>query len=229
MRSLIIVGCGGFGREVYVLLEALSQAEHGWQCEGFVDDAPTPADIEQVERLGCRVLGSVDWLSARGVAFAAVLAVGSAETRIALMARLQSNRVSYPALVHPDASIGSGVTLGIGTVVAAGARLSTNIRVGRHVQIDQNVTVGHDCRISDFSRLNPSACIGGCVTIGAQTLVGANSTVLQGLSVGDGVTVGAAACVVTDLPPGTTAKGVPASWASDLGPPSPKRSRNNGR
>jgi serine acetyltransferase len=50
----------------------------------------------------------------------------------------------------------------------------------------------------------------GTVSIGEATLMGAGSTVIQKCVIGAFVIVGAGAVVVTDLPDGVTAVGVPA-------------------
>lgn len=215
MTSLVIIGCGGFGREVFGLVQALQAHGTDWSVDGFVDDGPSAANAALVAALGSRLLGSVEELAERAAsgsasAVHAVAAVGDPIARASIVRRLSSAGVRWATLVHPDTTLGPGVELGEGSVIAPGSRLSTAITVGRHVHIDQNVTVGHDCRIGDFARLNPQACVSGSVTIGDSALIGANATVLQGLSVGSRAVVGASACVTRDVPADLTVKGVPA-------------------
>jgi len=209
-EQLVIIGCGGFGREVFALVEALRARGGRWVVEGFVDDAPSDLDLARVRELGSRVVGSVADLVARMSPFTAVVAIGSPQIRRAIVDKLSGAPVSWAVLVHPDTTIGTRVGLGSGSIVAAGARLSTNIVVGRHVHIDQNVTVGHDCDLGDYNRLNPQACISGSVVLQDQVLVGASATVLQGLRVGMSSIIGAGAVVVRDVPASTVVKGVPA-------------------
>jgi len=207
---LVIIGCGGFGRETFALVEALNRRGASWEFLGFVDDRPAAADLARVADLGATLVGKTADLARRTEPVAAVIAIGSATARMAIDEQLRNSPVEWVVLVHPDATMGAGVRLGPGVVVAAGARLSTNIAVGRHVHIDQNATVGHDCSLGDYSRLNPQACVSGSVIVGTGALVGANATVLQGLSVGDGATVGAGAVVTRAVPALATVKGVPA-------------------
>lgn len=166
--------------------------------------------MARVDVLGSRIVGSVADLMKRTEPFSAVLAVGSASARRTIADLLSQSPVTFPVLVHPDATMGHDVRLAEGVVVAAGVRLSTNIDVGRHVHIDQNVVVGHDCSLEDFSRLNPQACVSGDVTIGRGALIGANATILQGLDLGDDAIVGAGAVVAHTVLAATTVKGVPA-------------------
>lgn len=209
-QPLVIIGCGGFGREVHALVEALNRVQESYEVLGFVDDRPAVADLARIADLGAKVVGTVADLSRWHNPVNAVIAIGSAADRVAVDNALRGSRVEWAVLVHPDATIGSHIRLMEGTVVAAGARLSTNITIGRHVHVDQNAAVGHDCVIGDFARLNPQTCISGAVTIGAGGLIGAAATVLQGLRVGEDSTVGAGAVVTRDVAPGATVKGVPA-------------------
>ena len=207
---LFIIGCGGFGREVFSIIEALESSGSVPHPTGFIDDNPCAANLLHVAALGTRVVGSVEDLIGRTEPFSAILAIGSASARESIADLLAFSPVTFPTLVHPDTTIGCDVRFGEGVVVAAGSRLSTNIQIGRHVQIDQNAVVGHDCNLGDFSRLNPQTCVSGTVTIGRGALVGANATVLQGLHVGDRTIIGAGSCVVKDIPDDATVKGVPA-------------------
>lgn len=208
---LVIVGCGGFGREVHSLITALRRhTASPWDIAGFVDDMPSKDDIRKTGALASCVLGPITWLLESKEPLAIVVAVGSPGARRRIVSRLDQPQFSFPSLVHPDSTIGERVVIGPGSIVAAGARISAGVAVGRHVHLDQNVTVGHDSFLGDFTRLNPQACVSGNVWLQEGCLIGANATILQGLTAGPGATVGAGACVVRDVPALTTVKGVPA-------------------
>jgi sugar O-acyltransferase (sialic acid O-acetyltransferase NeuD family) len=207
---LFIVGAGGFGREVFSIIRALNNSGSIPEIAGFIDDDPSVEDLKNLEALGSQIVGSINDLALRTEPFGAVLAVGSAVDREHIAHLLAYSPVTYPVLVHPQATIGCDAHLSEGVVVAAGSRLSTNIQVGIHVQIDQNAAIGHDCDLGDFSRLNPQACVSGGVSIGRRAMIGANAIVLQGLDVGDDARVGAGAVVTHSVDPATTVMGVPA-------------------
>jgi sugar O-acyltransferase (sialic acid O-acetyltransferase NeuD family) len=204
---IVIVGCGGFGREVHDIVDAL--ASEG-ELVGYVDDDPSPANVALVERRGARVLGGTSWFASAPAGTRYVIGVGSGSVRRMIDERLSAAGFEAAVLVHPSATVGADVRLGPGTVVCAGARLTTNIEAGRHVHVNLNSTVGHDSRLGDYVTVNPLVAISGSVTLGDEVMMGTHSAILQGLSIGARSVAGAGACVVKDVPPDTVVKGIPA-------------------
>lgn len=212
-RDVVIVGCGGHGREIFGIIDAINGTGRPgprWRVVGFVDDKPSAANQERVGRLGSTYLGPVDWLAELGPDTYVVLGVGDPRVRRAVAARVDAYGLPYASLIHPDATVGPDLVAGEGTVVFAGARVTTNVVLGRHVHLNQNVTVGHDCELGDFVAVHPLAAVSGNCTIASGALIGAGAVVLPGLRIGADATVGAAACVVGDVPAGVVVKGVPA-------------------
>lgn len=212
MRPLVIVGWGGFGREVQSLVVALHRVQ-ATSCDvvGFVDDAPSVADVDRVQSLGGRILGPVEWLLAQEAPTHVVIAIGSAEVCRDLAQKLARPHISFPVLVHPHATIADRVTVSDeGSIVAAGMRVNTNTAIGRHTNLDQNATVSHDSFIGEFSRLKPQACVSGDVEIECGCLVGANASILQAFRISRSSTVGAGGCVTRDVAPYSIVKGIPA-------------------
>ncbi|MCA0180562.1 MAG: acetyltransferase [Actinobacteria bacterium] len=209
MKRIVIVGAGGFGREVEHVIHAINAVAPTWEVMGFVDDTPSGENLQRVEALGHRVLGSVDEVLATEPEHF-VLGIGSGHPRRILDARFTEAGWSAATLVHPHTSLGRDVELGPGTIVCAGVRATTNIRTGRHVHLNLNVTVGHDVTLHDYVTVNPLVAISGGVEVAAQTLIGTTSAILQNLSVGARSTVGAGALVTKDVADDVIVKGIPA-------------------
>jgi sugar O-acyltransferase (sialic acid O-acetyltransferase NeuD family) len=208
-EPLVIVGCGGHGREVLGIVRAINEA-HGdaWQVLGFVDDGPTRVNLRRVERLGVPYLGPTPTLLERDAAY--VIGVGAPKVRRMLAEQIDGYGLRAAQLIHPHATVGTDVTLGDGVVVFAGARVTTNVTLGRHVHLNQNATVGHDCDLADYVSVNPLAAVSGECRLETAALIGTTAAVLQGLRIGAEAVVGAGACVVHDVLPGAVVKGVPA-------------------
>lgn len=209
MRDLVIIGCGGFGREVADVVDSINRVNPTWNLIGFIDDTPNPKNIERVEQRGSTVVGSIDRarLDARPHY---VVGVGDSTTREHLAARAERRNWVPATLVHPTAAVGADVVLGPGVVVCAHVAVGSDVSIGRHVHLDRAVQVGHDSALGDFVTVHPAAVISGTCDIQPHVELGTNCTLLPGIEIGAGATVGAAACVVRNVAEGQTVKGVPA-------------------
>ena len=195
---VVIVGAGGFGREVRDLVRLL-----GGGVVGFLDDDP-PAGAD----LGAVLLSPVDGAT---VEDPHVVAIGVPAVRRRVVERLAGRRARFVGpLLHPTAEVSPSAAVGDGSVLAHGAFVSTDAQVGMHALINWGASVGHDAVLGDCCSLYPGARVSGFVRLGDGVLVGANAVVLEGVRVGDGATIGAGAVVTRDVAAGETVVGVPA-------------------
>ncbi|MGC4888700.1 MULTISPECIES: NeuD/PglB/VioB family sugar acetyltransferase [unclassified Micromonospora] len=210
--DLVIVGCGGHGREIAQVVAAVNAASNRppWRLVGFVDDDPSERNRKRVESTGVPYLGTVATLGHLSPATHVVLGLGDPRIRRVVGTRVELFGLPAASLVHPDATVGPDLVSAEGLVVFAGGRITTGVTVGRHLHVNQNATLAHDCVVGDYVSLHPLAAVSGDCRLDTAALVGAGAVVLPGLRVGAGATVGAGACVVRDVAPGLVVKGVPA-------------------
>ena len=206
---IVILGAGGFGREVLDVVDAMNRSgAANWEFVGFVDDGQP--DAELLARLGVEHLGGREVLSSVPAGSSFVVAIADHGARASLVDESVRAGLSPATLVHPSVSVGRDLKIGAGSVVCAGARLTTNIRIGHHCFINLNATIGHDVRMSDFVTINPQVGVSGAVSIGRGAMIGTQAAILQGLTIGEEAVVGGGAVVVKDVPAGVTVAGVPA-------------------
>jgi sugar O-acyltransferase (sialic acid O-acetyltransferase NeuD family) len=214
-RPLVIFGAGGLGREVAVLIHQLNEAAPAplWELQGFYDDAAPAASTVA----GLPYLGTAADLNATREPLHVAVAVGSSAGRAAVVRRLTSPQLFFPALVHPGVAREPYQRLHIadGCLIQQGCILTTDIHLGRFVLLNLGCTVGHDARLADFCSLMPHANVGGAAQLETGVYLGTNATVIQGVRVGAGSIVGAGAVAVRDVPAGVTAVGVPARAMSN--------------
>lgn len=209
IQNLVIIGCGGFGREVADVVDAINRVEHIWNLLGFVDDAPSFENIARVERRGSFVIGNSKTLDLDSPPHF-VVGIADADVRARLAAHAERERWLPATLAHPTAALGANLDLGPGSVVGAHVAIGSDVTVGRHVHLDRGAQVGHDSVLSDFVTVHPAAVISGANNIEAGVELGTNCTLLPGVTVGSRAVIGAAACVVSDVSAASRVKGIPA-------------------
>ncbi len=207
---LVIIGAGGFGREVLELVRDINEARPTFELQGFLDDGEVNPHV--IERAGIPLLGRSSRVASLGASY--VIAIGSAEARRQIDAGARaSHQVAAATLVHPSATLGADVLVGEGAIVGAGSRLTTHVAVGRHAHVNVNCTVGHDVTIEDFATLFPGVHIGGGCVVEEGATLSMGSVILPGVRIGRGAVVGAGSVVVRDVAADTTVMG-PAARAT---------------
>ena len=208
LRSLVILGAGGFGRETLDLVSQIDPRREIWKVVGFVsqdEDNPKVLDLP-----GVKWIRSDDQFLLQPFATHFTAAVGTPDTRLRLVNRYEACGLKPVTLVHPTVLIGSSSSVGLGSIVCSHVSVTTNVVIGLYAHIDRSVTIGHDSIIEDFVTLHPSSVISGGAHIATRAIVGANACVLPGIIVGQGAVIGAGAVVNKNVPAYATVAGVPA-------------------
>jgi acetyltransferase EpsM len=179
-RPVAVVGGGGLGREIQDYL-----ADAGRTFAGFLDD-----DASVANRAGA--LSDAEGLDAD-----LLLAVGSAEVRQLLIARLGST-VSYTTLLHPKAVVSPSATIGMGVVLHD------------HSIMNIHCMIGHDGVLGEASVVSPHVVLAGGSNVGPHCFVGSASVIFQGVTVGERSIVSAGSMVNKNVPAGSFVAGNPA-------------------
>ncbi len=210
---VVIVGAGGFARELAWLLRECNEAAGS---ERFHMAGYTVSDLAKLGPHDSRdaVLGDFDWLDAhrdRFDAFALGIGAPAARDRVATELAARFPEKEWPALRHPSVRYdAASCTLGPGSVLCAGVIATVNVHFAAFCLVNLACTLGHEARVGRASVLNPTVNISGGVELGDRVLVGTGAQVLQYLRVGDDASVGAGAVVTRDVEARTTVVGVPA-------------------
>lgn len=205
MKDVVIIGAGGFAREVAWLIEEINKKNEQWNILGFIDD-----NTENIGKSlnGYKIIGNTDYLNEMNKNIYAVIAIGNGKTRKKVAEKLKKRK--FGILIHPDVSISDSISIGEGSIICSGNILTVNISIGKHVIINLDCTIGHDAVIENFSTFLPGTNLSGETIVEECSTLGTGSTVIQGIKIGKNVMVGAGAVVIRDIIDDSTAVGNPA-------------------
>ena len=207
MNNIVVIGTGGFGREVMMLIEQINKESKRWNVLGFIDDYLKPG----ITVNGHKVIGDVEYLLNSIDRLEVCIGIGSSKGRREVASKLKVNKnLSFPKIISPDVFISDYVDISEGVIVCSGVIMTVNITLEKFCTIDRMTTIGHDCLIGKFASIRPCVSISGNVNIGSGCEIGVGSIVIEKKTIGKNTIIGAGAVVVTDIESNKTAVGVPA-------------------
>lgn len=208
MQDIVIVGAGGFGKEVAWLIERINAVEKKWNILGFLDDNDA---VQDCCVLSYKVLGRLDdAIKYEQASF--VCAIGSSKIRKKVITRLKSKskNIKFATLIDPSVIMSNTNRFGEGCIICANCVFTVEIVLGDFVTINVGTIVGHSAILGNFVTLCPSVNMSGDTIIGDCVEIGTGTQVINSMRIGENTIVGAGAVVVKDLPSGCTAVGCPA-------------------
>jgi sugar O-acyltransferase (sialic acid O-acetyltransferase NeuD family) len=205
VKKLLIIGAGGFGREVHAWARQHPDCGGRWELAGFLDDN-TAALREYGDFAPVRPLRghrpTQEFLYLNGLAVP--------ELKQELLPPLVAAGAEFLTFVHPSAKVGERVTLGRGAVLCPGAIVTADATLGAFVTLNLRATVGHDAVVGDWTTASAHCDITGFVKVGAGVFMGTRASIIPGRQVGAGAKLAAGAVVFADVAPGVTVFGNPA-------------------
>lgn len=206
MKHLIILGAGGFGRELYN--SAMESIGYGteFDIKGFLD--PNPNILDSYEGYSPILGNDSDYRIEADDVF--ICANGNVQAKKRITEFMIARGAVFYTLIHKTAYISKNVKIGKGCMILAGARIHCDVTLGDYVTLQPYSIVGHDVKIGDWTLLNSYADCGGMSKIGEGVTIHTTAFVIPGGVVGDYATVGAGSVTMRKVKAGTTVFGVPA-------------------
>ncbi|MCL2338022.1 MAG: sugar O-acyltransferase, partial [Firmicutes bacterium] len=99
MRKIIIIGAGGYGRELLQWIKDVNKVSPTWTIAGFIDD-----NLHALNGINCdyAVIGSIsDWQPQADEVFA--LAIGNPQTKEKIVALMKARGAVFTNVIHPTA------------------------------------------------------------------------------------------------------------------------------
>jgi sugar O-acyltransferase (sialic acid O-acetyltransferase NeuD family) len=210
LKRIVIIGAGGFAREVRWLIEDINMRKREYEFAGYVvSDLSKVGEHDSLDQ----IVGDYSWLSKQKGDIYATLGIGNPAARLKVSGELHalSKSIHFPALIHPSVQFDRGsCEVGEGVIVCAGTIGTVNLQFKPFCMVNLACTVGHESVLGRGVVMNPTVNISGGVTLGDGVLVGTGAQILQYISIGENAVVGAGSVVTKDVEPGRTVVGIPA-------------------
>jgi sugar O-acyltransferase (sialic acid O-acetyltransferase NeuD family) len=202
---IIIVGAGGFGREV-LLWARDAWPDQASKIGGFLSaDAALPVPLP--------ILGDPsDYAPEPGDGF--VLAIGIPQVRRRVVSQIESRGGRFLTLIHPTAVVSPTASVGEGAVICPYAIVSDAVRLGRFTLMNYHSSLGHDASTGDYAVLSPYATLGGAAVVEEDVFLGMHASVGPGKRVGQRSKVSANSAALCDVPADSLIHGVPGHVSS---------------
>jgi sugar O-acyltransferase (sialic acid O-acetyltransferase NeuD family) len=209
MLNLIIVGAGGFGREVLQWTkDSFSEAQY--RIKGFLTN--NAADLEGFN-IPYPILGSdEEYRIKKNDRF--IFAIGDVGAKREITQRLETRGAEFISLVHPTAVIASSARIGKGAVICPFALLSANVVLEDQVMLNFYASCGHDAKIGKFCILSPYATVNGFAELDEGVFLATHASVGAHRKIGRDSKVSANSVVTADVPAKTLVYGVAGKMAT---------------
>lgn len=207
MARTIIVGGGGFCREMIGYVEDCTAAGSLPPLAGYLDDA---GDVLEKFDYDVRWLGRLDDYQAQSDDNL-ILALGTPAGKRAVLARLQGRGARFANMIHPSARIPRTSRIGDeGVTICIGAVIGPDTSIARFATINASSGTGHDVSIGEFATIGANVTITGNASIEEDAVVGTAVVILPKVKIGRGANVGAGSIVYRSVRAGTTVYAPPA-------------------
>ena len=202
MLDLVIVGAGGFGRELHAMLFDVYSPDE-YRFKGFLANELSA----QAESLGPLLGTPEDYEPAP--ADRLLLAIGDIKARQATTESLESRGGQFATFVHPLAFVASTASIASGAVIYPFATVSNAARIAPQVHLNYYACVGHDAEVGRGCLMAPYATINGFCVLEEFVYLSTHATVVVAKRVGTRSKVSANSAVMQDVPPRSMVFGVP--------------------
>lgn len=207
LKEFVIIGAGGFGREVLWTIQDCNKVSKKYRVIGFIDDNKT---LHNKVIHGLEILGGIEWLSTQNIKnLNCVIAIGDSKIRQEIVKKIEKTRIKFATIIHPSVTYSDSVEIGAGTVIQAGSVLTVDTKIGNHCKIDTNCTIAHDCVLDDYVTLNPGVHINGNNKIGTGTYVGSGVVTKEKIRVGKWSIIGAGTVLIENALDSSVYVGIP--------------------
>ena len=206
MKELVIIGAGGYGREIYWQATESLGYKDSFIVKGFLDD--NLKALDSYHNYPPIIGAVVSYVPDKNDVF--ICALGNPSIKKKCSDIILEKGGEFISLIHKDARVSPFSTIGMGCIICQSAIVSCDVKIGDFVTLQSFSTIGHDAIIGNYCQLNSFSFMGGFSSIGESTTMNVSSILHPYKKVGRDCIVGAGAVVIRNFKDGVTLYGNPA-------------------
>lgn len=207
MKSLIIIGARGFGREVFNLALDSVGYETEFTVKGFLDDNSNALD--GYENYPPIISSCEDYCVEIDDVF--TCALGNVKYKKQYASIIMNKGGQFVNLIHKDAFVSRNTVLGKGCLICSHTQISCDVKIGSFVSIQPFCAIGHDSVIGDWCHLNTYSFMGGFAQMGNGSTMHTGSILLPHKTIGENSILGAGSVAIRNIKNNQTSFGIPAT------------------
>ena len=205
-RSLIIIGAGGFGREVLMYAEASVDNGADYIIKGFLDDDLSALDkykygYNVIDTIGNYEICNEDIF---------ICAIGDVKVKKKVCIELQKRGAEFTNVIHPTAIIGKTTSMGFGNIFCPMSIITQNVKIGNFISINTSSSFGHDSKVGNYTTISGGCSVTGYAELGKGVFLGGQSFICPNVSIGDYARIGAGSVVIKNVKANSVVFGNPA-------------------
>lgn len=210
MKNLIIIGVGGFAREMYWHAQNSRGFGTEWQIKGFLDGDVKllPEDYAKLPD-NIPVLGDVDsYEICVGDVF--TCAVGTPAIRRKLIEKMLNCGAEFINIIGNESFIAPTAKIGRGIILVLRVTINDNAKLGDFSVMHDISGLGHDSKVGHYCCLMNNVNVTGGAVIGDEVFMASGTFIAPKANVGDGAYIGPNSVVLKRVRAGAKVIGNPA-------------------
>ena len=208
LKHLIIIGVGGFAREVYWHAQDSFGYGTEWDLKGFLD-GDVRLEEEEYRKLKLPLWGDVnDYQIQEDDVFICAIANPKVKKKIVELVRERGGE--FINLIHRTAIIHETARLGTGNILCPFDTIHDYSVMGNYITLNGRVGISHDVEVGDYSSIMGVVSINGWAKVGKCTFWGTNSVAMPYSKIEDDAFVGVGGVVFKRVRKGQKVFGNPA-------------------
>ncbi|WP_092385878.1 NeuD/PglB/VioB family sugar acetyltransferase [Halopseudomonas salegens] len=210
MKTIGVIGAGGFGREVMPLVRKMMNDQEEKDFVFIVEDE-YDTGTQTINEYN--VIKLSDFLKIKGEKYYCI-AIGDSKIRERISTKIPEN-MATPISVFSETHISLDQNMiGPGAIFSNFTHVTSNAKIGKHFHCNIYSYVAHDVVIGDYVTFGPGVKCNGHVVVEDHVYIGTGAIIKDGthspITIGQGAIIGMGAVVTKSVAPGEIVVGNPA-------------------